>query len=453
VGQLVAAHPRVAVKAANGVGKSFAAADIALWFLYCHAPSVVLTTAPTWRQVRFVLWTEMARRMQQAKVRLPGRLLQTRLQVHNDWFALGLSTTDAGRFQGFHAENLLVVLDEAGGLDAQAWEAAEAVAVGGNNRVLAVGNPTPSSSRFRDCFRRPGWARLTLSALQHPNVALGRSVIPGAVTRQAVSHRVAQWCTPVDGSVSADVCGMDGGLFAWEGGLYRPGPMFVSRVLGEFAEEDADVLLPASWVDAAMERSGEFCGPVSMAVDVARMGTDQSVLAERAGACIRLQLLPASDLMSLCGAVARRAAEASARRVVVDAVGLGAGVFDRLCEIGRVEVEAFGGAERAVREAEFVNRRAEAYWNLREALRKGEVSLPRDEDLREELCAVRVGVGSSGRVKLETKEEMRRRLGRSPDRADAVAMLFAEEAGWALSLGPERTRRPAAEMRAVQPWA
>ena len=120
IARLLAESRRVAVKAANGVGKTYLAADLVLWFLYCHRPSIVLTTAPTWRQVESLLWEEIRKRHRTVNARaemdpslpaLEGSLLQTRLKIAEGHFALGLSTDEPVRFQGFHAEDLLVVLD------------------------------------------------------------------------------------------------------------------------------------------------------------------------------------------------------------------------------------------------------------------------------------------------------------------------------------------------------
>src|SRR5438874_1529663 len=110
VGKALVKYRRVSVRSGNGVGKTYLAADIALWFLYTHMPAVVLTSAPTTRQVRHVLWHEIRSRFHSARKRLPGRLYHTRLDLGAGSFALGLATDSADggvRFQGFHAENLL----------------------------------------------------------------------------------------------------------------------------------------------------------------------------------------------------------------------------------------------------------------------------------------------------------------------------------------------------------
>src|SRR2546423_1309576 len=195
VAESVSSHRRTAVKSANGVGKTYLAADLGLWVLYTHRPGIVLTTAPTWRQVRYLLWEEIRRRFSTARLPLPGTLLSTRLTGGEGWFALGLATGDAVKFQGFHAEHMLIVFDEASGIPDPIWEAAEGVAVGKNNRILAIGNPLHTSGRFYQVFRdRSGWKRHSISALEHPNITGNSPTIPGAVTREAITERVTEWC-------------------------------------------------------------------------------------------------------------------------------------------------------------------------------------------------------------------------------------------------------------------
>src|SRR5262249_43805105 len=158
-------------------------------------------------------------------------------------FAMGLSTDEPVRFQGFHAENLLVVLDEACGVPEEIWDAVEGVCVGGNNRVLAISNPLSPTGRFYSLFKSPRWKTYTLSALTHPNVVEAVSHIPGAVTREAVEDRLASWCEEekeetVDSSFLSSSLSAD--AVVWQGRRYRPNGLFRARVLGEFPESATD---------------------------------------------------------------------------------------------------------------------------------------------------------------------------------------------------------------------
>src|SRR5581483_9364979 len=346
------------------------------WFLYCHRPAVVLTTAPTWRQVESLLWEEIRRRFHRVQARaeadpsrprLEGSLLQTRLKVADGHFAMGLSTDEPVRFQGFHAENLLVVLDEACGVPEEIWDAIEGVCVGRNNRVLAISNPLSPAGRFYQLFKSPRWKTFTLSALAHPNVA-GETflfpVIPGAVTREAVADRIADWCEPM-GTAEANVD--DRETFAWEGRRYRPNGLFRARVQGEFPEAAADSLIALSWIE--------------------------TVLAVRQGDTVtRLATYRGLSTMEVAGRIAALAQEEHAEVIAVDAVGIGAGVVDRLEELGVAGLVPVQFGERPVgaREADqFLNLRAQTYWALRDRFRSGQIRLPQDETLAAQLASLR----------------------------------------------------------------
>lgn len=498
IAELLAHNRRVAVKAANGVGKTYLAADLTLWFLYSHANSVVLTTAPTWRQVESLLWEELRKRVRQVngaalqqnsdalfdaktdtkvEARLPGRLLQTGLKIAEGYFAMGLSTDEPVRFQGFHAEDLLVVLDEACGIPEEIWDAVEGICVGKNNRVLAISNPLTPSGRFYSLFSASRWKTCTISALMHPNVVRhSASVpqIPGAVTREAVEDRIASWCEEIEqdrttekiaGRTAAKKTGetesADADTFQWHGKTYRPNGLFRARVLGEFPEAGDDSLCSLSWIETAMLRGesdsktkaastyvkdenstvNDGAGKYEMgkdetgaaelcviAVDVARFGSDETVWAVRRGkSVLRIMAAHGLDTMAVAGRTHALAIEVGAQIVAIDEVGVGAGVVDRLREAGLAGILGvqFGARPVGLRESElYLNLRAQTYWELRERLRMKTITLPRDETLKAQLMGLRYDYTGHGQIQIESKADMRRRGLPSPDRADAVAMLF-----------------------------
>ncbi len=230
IGRTLAQRRRVVVRSGNGVGKTYLAADLALWFLFTHRPSIVVTAAPTDRQVRHVLWHEIRRRCLQVqsssisssssaihrqssnpqsairnpKSSLPGRLYQTRLTIDADSFAIGLSAEKGVNFQGFHCENLLVIFDEASGIPEEIWDAAEGVAVGDNNKILAIGNPLRSSGRFYQLFKSStAWRKYTINALEHPNITQKGRPIQGCITIGHLEEKLTDWCERIESSSSS----------------------------------------------------------------------------------------------------------------------------------------------------------------------------------------------------------------------------------------------------------
>jgi hypothetical protein len=172
-----------------------------------------------------------------------------------------------------------------------------------------------------------------------------------------------------------------------------------------------------------------ICGsdPIAeIGVDVARYGSCETVAVVRRGSVvIRLEAWQGQDLMATAGRVAALIREhAPVGAVKVDVIGLGAGVVDRLREQGFRQVTGINVAERALQPERYAARRDEIYFGLRDRFRDGEVAV-RDEKLAAQLAAMRYGYTSRGQLKVESKEEMRDRGLKSPDRADALALAFA----------------------------
>ena len=266
---------RVAVKSGNGLGKDFTAAVAVLWYVHAHDPAIVLSTAPTFRQVRHVLWRQIHRLYRNAADTLGGAMLDTRWEVAEDRYAMGLSASDADQFQGFHCENMFVVVDEAEGVAEPIYEAVEAVMTSAHPTLLLIGNPTTTSGGFHRAFHRESgiYETITMSALESPNVVAGRIEIPGLTTPAWVEERRAMW-----GENSE---------------------MFKARVRGEFPDRGEDNLIAISDIDDATYAPGEVplgevtvgevpaatggYEPVVFGVDVARFGVDRSVIVVRRG--------------------------------------------------------------------------------------------------------------------------------------------------------------------------
>jgi len=403
-------HPRVAVRSGHGVGKTWTAARAAIWFLYTHPHSIVLTTAPTHRQVRSILWAEIRRQVRSARLPLGGRITETRLWLDDDWFALGLSTDEPERFQGYHAEHLLLIMDEAPGVPDMIYDAARGVLTSSHARVLLIGNPTASSGPFYEAFRSPEWRHIRVPCTDCPNVATGRLIYPKLVTREWVETQRREW-----GENS---------------------PAFMSRVMGEFPAESERRLVPLAWLQAAQERAERL--PAAMrsprlGVDVARYGTDRTVLLVADDRGVR-EVHEAGGLstMEVAGRVLAlaRAHGIPAERVAVDDTGVGGGVVDRLREQG-FPVCAFRAAARASSD-HFANLRAEAFWHLRQRLSpdsRGPFAVPAAEKrLCQEIAAMEYGFNSRGQIEMISKDVIRARLGFSPDAADALAICLATAA-------------------------
>ena len=413
--EAVRAERRVAVKSGNGLGKDFTAAVAVLWYLQLHDPAIVLSTAPTFRQVRHVLWRQIHALYRRAAGRLGGRMLDTRWELAEDRYAMGLSANDADQFQGFHSPNMFVVVDEAEGVGETIYEAVEAVMTSANPRLLLIGNPTVTSGGFHRAFHRERgiYRAITISALDSPNVEQGRIVIPGLTTAAWVEERRAMW-----GEAS---------------------PLFRARVLGEFPERGDDNLIAVPDIEAAVYAGNGVGatgrsplpsaagGPVVIGVDVARFGPDRSVVLVRRDNVVEdIRTYYDIDTADLTGRVANAYHELRPDRINVDEVGMGVSVVDHLRAQG-IPARGINGASEPVRERACANLRAEGFWTLARRFETHNIRIPHDAELMAELSSLRYRFNSRGKVLMESKEDMRSRGLPSPDKADALMLAFLDD--------------------------
>lgn len=430
-------HPRVAVRSANSMGKNFAAADfMAYWILVVGGK--VLYLAETDRQLDIGMG-ELRRALRASGVAY--ELYHRRVRIAGEDRLVAFTSKSADAARGFHAPaGLLVVLDEGQGesIQAYAYDAAFSTATGEGDRIVVLGNPSNPHGRFYQVCRKASWHSIKIPAHEHPNIREGRGVIRGGPA--------SDWPETI-----AEEYGRDSSF-------YR------SFVEAEFPEEATDALVTAEWADRAVDlhRSGALDGEARLShyilgIDPARLGPDRTVVAVRRGPVVeRFEEWRGADTMETADrvrALARglleeyRAGEpgGGVEAAYVDEVGLGGGVLDRLRETmpdvrwveystrglgGRIytrspRVEPFNAAKAAGLPDRFRNQRAQAYWTLRKRLEDGRLALPDLPGLREELLAHRVRFGADGRTEIESKDDVKARIGCSPDLADALVISLA----------------------------
>jgi hypothetical protein len=398
---------RLVIPSGHGIGKTWIAARLALWFLFCFYPAKVITTAPTWSQVEMLLWSEISKAYNTSKFNLGGRLLQTTLKIDEDWFAIGFSTRGkasereygAPKFQGFHSKNLLVILDEGPGVEHEIWTSIETLITGENNKIIAIGNPTSPSGDFFNACKSPLWKKIEVSCFDHPNVKENRIIVPGAVTTGWINERRDEW-------------GEDS-------------PLWISKVLGKFPAEGTDTLIPLTWAEACIGLALSEEGQRKLGVDVARFGDDQTVFTKIFGHVVKSQeAVNKKDTSWTSGKVKSMNMSDKFDIVGIDDTGVGGGVTDGLVEDGDVEVDAINFGESAIEDDKFENRKAELYWVLREDIRDKKISLPDDKELINQLCSIKFSFTRKGRIKIESKDEMKKRGFKSPDKADSLAIAW-----------------------------
>jgi phage terminase large subunit len=387
-----------AVRSCNASGKTYTAARVVHNWLLAYSDAVVITTAPTGRQVREVLWREIRQACAGKDLYPPDAVMQTQINLGSKWFALGLSTDEADKFQGYHSPHLLVVVDEASGVSEETFQAIDGLKP---TRILLLGNPLRHTGRFANSFKSLYVAKIHISAFDTPNVQNNEVLIPGLITTEDINRIKERYGEDSD--------------------VYRV------RVLGEFPMAEEDALIGIDEIAKAMEREVDVKQQFEkkMGVDIARYGNDRTVAVIRhMEKVIKKEMIPGSDLMTTTGQIMRIARDERIipRNISIDVIGYGAGVVDRLREQGW-EVNGVNVAEKAEDFERHGNVRAELYVKIKEWLKTG--SLPRDDDFYE-LTNIKYYFNSKGQMFLESKEDMRSRGLESPDTADALALTFTK---------------------------
>lgn len=450
-------NPRTSVASGTARGKDFVAACAAISFLYLTPRwntqrqlienTKVALTAPTDRQVRNIMMPEISRLYNRAKSRgivLPGRLNAYDIRTDSDeWFLTGFKADENNHeaWSGFHAVNTMFVITEASGISDNTFEAIEGN-LQGNSRVLLVFNPNTPIGYAARSQRGERWTKFRLNSLTAPNVIEHKIIIPGQVDYEWVVDKLEQWCTRIDKSEVQEE--LDD--FCFEGKWYRPEDLFRKKVLGKFPKVADDVLIPMQWIEAAQERwrkyKGERTGTNWLGVDVAGMGRDATVYCNR----IENWVAPfkkhnsggTADHMRVAGDIINHRRQHPTSFVSIDTIGEGAGVYARAHEIDDspyiISCKYSEGAKARDKELtditgqyKFLNMRAYLFWCIRDWLNPKNntgAMLPPDEEFSEEATEIRWSFRSDGKIVIEPKEDIKKRLGRSTDKFDALANTF-----------------------------
>ncbi len=418
---------RVAVRGPHTMGKSAMLSWIILWYAITRDGEdwKIPTTASAWRQLTKFLWPEIrkwARRIKWDKVGRDPFDRRTELLMNSLKLATGeafaMASDQPENMEGAHADHLLGILDESKTIPDQTFDALEG-AFSGTGETLAIAASTPGepNGRFYDIHSRKAgtedwWVR---------HVTMDEAIAAGRMDREWAEQRAKQW-----GTQSA---------------------VYQNRVLGEFAASDEDGVIPLAWIELANERwraimdveSDEVMLPPFTAVgtDVGSgsVKADKTVHALRFGDVLyELRRYQHEDTMQTAGRV-KGILDANGGRAIVDSVGIGLGVLNRLHELHATAIGFVAGAssKKLDRSGElgFSNKRSEAWYGLRERLDPGygeQIALPPDDTLIGDLTAPKYRVLSGGKIQIESKEELRKpeRLGRSTDDGDAVVQAFWE---------------------------
>lgn len=394
---------RISVRAGHGVGKSAFCAWLSIWHMVTRYPQKTVMTAPTAGQLFDALFAEV--KFWINKLPEPIRELfdatseKVTLRAAPESSFISARTSSADRpeaLAGIHSAHVLLIVDEASAVPEAVFESAAGSMSGHDACSILIGNPTRNSGMFFRTHHALSneWRTYHVSCLDSPRV-------------------------------SADFVKQIMDTYGPDSSAYK------IRVLGEFALRDDDTLIPAELVDSAMSRDVAVSPeePVVYGLDVARFGDDRSVLCKRRGnVVLEFKVWQGLDLMQLTGAVVNEAKLDKPAEIMVDSIGLGSGVADRLRELGHVVRDVNVSESSSMMNAQAAKLRDELWLSLKEWLNARACKLPKIDELRQELVAPTYTFTSNGKIKVEGKQEMKRRGMRSPDLADALGLTFASVA-------------------------
>lgn len=400
---------RISVRSGHGVGKTFSLAMA----IGCHSltrfPQATVATAPTSGQ----LFDALAAQTKALFKRLPPSLLdlfeiKSESIVHKgapeeSFVSFRTSRAETPEaLAGVHSEgHVLLIADEASGVPDPVFVAASGSMSGHNATTVLAGNPVRTSGLFFETHHELArmWRTIHISCVNHPRV-------------------------------SQDFLDDMEARYGLDTNDYRV------RVLGEFPRADADAVIPYELIQLALARDVQatLVKPI-WGVDCARYGNDRSALVIRKGNVTLGQgkVWKGLETMELTGQVKAiwdtTPAPDRPDTICVDAIGLGAGVADRLAELG-LPARAISVSEAPALGGNFLNLKAELWWAAKQWFTERACSLNGDTQLAAELGWPRYGYTSSGKLKIETKEETKKRMtsGKSPDIADAFILTFAAQA-------------------------
>jgi len=403
----LAAKPnaRVSVVAGHGTQKTFSAANAALWFSYCWRPSKVITTAPTGKQVEKLLWSDIRKTFRKAKILdpdYPGRILTKEWKGSPDWFMFGFSSDEPMNAEGFHGDNVLLIIDEAKAVEDEMYEALEGCLSGANARLLLISTAGNPEGEFFESQVDPLFKPFCFSCEDMVRWYEEQDLDPppGCTTRRWIDERLQKW-------------GIDS-------------QRFKMRVLAQFCESIADAIVPFEWVQRALKNKIKRGGKIRIGADIAEFGDDLTVLfvGDDFGD-IEIDVSEKQEPTATAGKIIRLIKKYKVKEddVKVDTTGIGSGVGSMLREKG-YDVDCVHFAEASSDDEEYADIITEMYWGLRRMFERPDFHISNEPLLIGDITKRKYITDSNGAFKIEPKKLFKKREKRSSDYGDAAALCY-----------------------------
>lgn len=424
--ELLAAGNWIGVESGTGVGKTFIGAAIVLWWLENFDRSLVVTVAPKEKQLELHIWKEMQKLHPNFGKGVLSRLRLQMRKGNDDWQAVGFvagvkaseQQLSASKARGFHAEHLLIILEETTGINPSVIQAFMDTADAPHNILIAFGNPDHELDALHKFCGLPHVKPIRISQYDHPNVVLDNpQFVAGAATKIGIERKLQSYKSETN-------------------------PLFLSKVRGISPKQSQFSLIRLEWLYRAAElwndpeQREKHIGEKAMGVDVANsVDGDPAAICEGAGSiCTSIEAFRCPDANELGSLVFLRMREKGIKQeaVGVDGIGVGAGTVNKLKELNK-EVLNIQSSEKPVEsytngmkdEEEFNNLRSQMHWKARKDLQDERILIAPDplsglvdEELLSDLVAPH-WTTKNGKIVVESKDDIKKRLGRSTNKGDA----------------------------------
>ncbi len=454
-------NKRTAVKSCHNAGKSKLAAILACWWIATHpvGSAIVITTAPTYQQVHGIIWREIAKHHQLSKDNgqsLPGYITQAdkwNINTPEGNFQAGWGRKPADSnihgFQGVHERYVLVIVDEACGINESLWTAIEAITTTGDARILAIGNPDDPNTQFGKIFNdantKSEWTHITVSAFETPNLTKPFENDPTSpyYARAQLDKDFPDDLRPL--MLQPET------VESWRNQWGEQDPRWKAKILGEFPDQSENSLFSQGVINKAVETVvvPDHDGRPTLGVDVARFGNDMSTVysmeegyvynvdddgkqtrTERRGKQIRLvEEWSMADAVETAKKIHHHALGLAAKEVRIDVSGYGAGVKDQVVLLAQTTYSVVGMNGSSATPDPYKWKNGRAWWHdmLREQMASGTIDIEYgDEKLKNELLGIRYHFKNNYRsLQVESKDDMASRGVKSPDHSDAVVYAAA----------------------------
>lgn len=448
---------RLAIKACHAVGKTWICGRLVPWFLCTYKSSIVITTAPTNRQVETLLWGEIRKTVKRSKTLLGGKILNKKWTIDDDHYAMGFSPQTSGSsgsdeqqgssFQGFHAKHVMIIFDEATGIPKDLYTMAEGLLTSGVTvKWICIANPTSTASEFFQICKKAEWRVISITCFDSPNM-----IANGFTNRETLEvelehlrtlsdydklKRIKSYLKPNGHLLSAQWAVAK--LLEW--GFEHP--LSKSKILGEFPTKGDDVIIKWDSMQAAINREPVYSYEKRyIGVDVARFGDDLTILTEITDNTFRGKYVYAKDdTVETTGNVMRLFLSGAVEKethIIVDATGVGSGVVDNLNEMKRkkelpdnvyIHEVHFGSnithgtdKENDKMNSQYENLKGFLFDKLNADLRDI-LSMPNEEIYQEETVNILFKFSKKGKLMVESKDEYKARNKKSPDHTDSLAL-------------------------------